>query len=36
MVAGKNLQADHREAVGEAGIPPTKWALPAQGGLDLL
>ena len=28
---GKNLCADHREALGEAGIPPTKWALPAQG-----
>ena len=30
---GRDLisQADHREAGGEAGILPTKWALPAQG-----
>jgi quercetin dioxygenase-like cupin family protein len=35
LVARKNLSADQREASGEAGIQagihPTKWALPAQG-----
>jgi hypothetical protein len=31
LVARKNLSADHREALGKAGIHPTKWALPAQG-----
>jgi hypothetical protein len=29
MVAIQNLRADHREAQGEAGILPTKWARPA-------
>jgi hypothetical protein len=28
MVASENLCADHREAQGEAGMLPTKWARP--------
>jgi hypothetical protein len=29
LVARENLRADQREAQGEAGLLPTKWALPA-------
>jgi hypothetical protein len=29
LVANENFRADHREAHGEAGILPTKWARPA-------